>query len=923
MSNQSLQLQLFVMGDNRCGQAGTGGDELLTKPTKISGIDEHDVFRIISNGNQSFAILFNATVFSAGENDNSELCRPGKRSVFQRIDMLETFKIVDVAMGEGFFHLLAQNGQLLSYGKNDMGQLGTGNRDSKDKPRINANIKEPLLQIASGLHHTVALTKSGQVSTWGGNRKGQLGDGQLTSSINPIPLIQLRHRPVISITCGEYHTAVLTSGGNVFTWGANDHGQLGHGDTTARLRPELVRSLRSNKVINIACGRSHSLFLAANYLLFATGSNTHGQCGQELGFRQVVSPTVVEYFREKRTIDIACGALHSFVIATSLSNTLKRKLYVMGSNACGQLGLESLTNTDYPTISSINANLIEAIFAYPLSLTSFLLTFENLCSVDDENIDQNVVINPKIRMRPFPSVSYEEISSLLNRLPADPSTVAANRQAFVDQHIREVREAISAAFSSISVLNASFLSDHSTSSGYNQFVCVDLYSVRRAYESIMRVESTYPSIVVTLGRTLVHICDELKQCPFDDSENLSVFFILLENPLLLRTAKYHIVLEKLVSSILSLPKALRLELFKRMKSYPSEYFGRIVTVMMQFLHLILTDKTLGLDSTPVILVLETLHASSVEMENILPNRAFYHETLPKEINLLQEWQRFQDSRAQQLSSVVNYWQYPFLIDEQHKFQVLQYEYQRRRVMTVHSLLARYDVTNVIRHLQLQHQEQLQQSQSATHTESLDDSSDGDSELGRSNGDPAEIQRVSLSGEQLSVQLQSYLPVGMKVHLSERLTAASFTSSHALPVFTVTAAFHVQVRRSTLLADIRHLLSSVLQSDPNVLFLPIKVQFEEELGEDLGGLTKELFTLLVRQLMQDSGAFALSSSGQTYWFSHHNSAIPKQVENNNNLISWEYMLGLIQSLAMYHGIQIDIPLPRSIFKTLTGKEVMCY
>lgn len=99
-----------------------------------------------------------------------------------------------------------------------------------------------------------------------------------------------------------------------------------------------------------------------------------------------------------------------------------------------------------------------------------------------------------------------------------------------------------------------------------------------------------------------------------------------------------------------------------------------------------------------------------------------------------------------------------------------------------------------------------------------------------------------------------------------------------------------------------------------------MQFEEELGEDLGGLTKELFTLLVRQLMQDSGAFALSSSGQTYWFTHHNSAIPKQVENNNNLISWEYMLGLIQSLAMYHGIQIDIPLPRSIFKTLTGKEV---
>ncbi len=53
----------------------------------------------------------------------------------------------------------------------------------------------------------------------GGNRKGQLGDGQLTSSCVPKVIPQLRHRPVVAIACGENHSMVLTIGGSVYTWG--------------------------------------------------------------------------------------------------------------------------------------------------------------------------------------------------------------------------------------------------------------------------------------------------------------------------------------------------------------------------------------------------------------------------------------------------------------------------------------------------------------------------------------------------------------------------------------------------------------------------------------------------------------------------------------------------------------------------------
>jgi hypothetical protein len=107
-----------------------------------------------------------------------------------------------------------------------------------------------------------------------------------------------------------------------------------------------------------------------------------------------------------------------------------------------------------------------------------------------------------------------------------------------------------------------------------------------------------------------------------------------------------------------------------------------------------------------------------------------------------------------------------------------------------------------------------------------------------------------------------------------------------------------------------------------------VEFAGELGEDVGGLTKELFTLTIRQLMQETPAFALSSSGQVYWFTGRDAAVvagTAEAESEErtataSLISWEYMLGLVQSLAIYHGIHIDMPLPTAVYKLLKGREL---
>jgi alpha-tubulin suppressor-like RCC1 family protein len=59
------------------------------------------------------------------------------------------------------------------------------------------------------------------------------------------------------IVCGRYYTVGLTKMGEVFTWGLNDWGQLGHGDWNERTIPTKVAALAGLVVIKISCGSIH------------------------------------------------------------------------------------------------------------------------------------------------------------------------------------------------------------------------------------------------------------------------------------------------------------------------------------------------------------------------------------------------------------------------------------------------------------------------------------------------------------------------------------------------------------------------------------------------------------------------------------------------------------------------------------------
>ena len=90
-------------------------------------------------------------------------------------------------------------------------------------------------KVAVGQGHSLALDSEGKVFAWGNNYFGQVGDGTNTNQLSPVPVTTsgvLAGQSISSVAAGTDHSVALSSTGEVFSWGRNSWGQLGDGGTT-------------------------------------------------------------------------------------------------------------------------------------------------------------------------------------------------------------------------------------------------------------------------------------------------------------------------------------------------------------------------------------------------------------------------------------------------------------------------------------------------------------------------------------------------------------------------------------------------------------------------------------------------------------------------------------------------------------------
>ncbi len=88
-----------------------------------------------------------------------------------------------------------------------------------------------------------------------------MGNETQTDENKPKFIGALFNEEVIQISCGYWHSLVLTKCGHLYSFGYNDEGLLGCGNTTNQLKPIKICGFRYEKIVEICCGASHSLLL--------------------------------------------------------------------------------------------------------------------------------------------------------------------------------------------------------------------------------------------------------------------------------------------------------------------------------------------------------------------------------------------------------------------------------------------------------------------------------------------------------------------------------------------------------------------------------------------------------------------------------------------------------------------------------------
>ncbi|XP_030385071.1 probable E3 ubiquitin-protein ligase HERC4 isoform X2 [Scaptodrosophila lebanonensis] len=236
---------------------------------------------------------------------------------------------------------------LYCWGNTAHGQLGLGGIEAEQiliPSLIPWKPDAAVQQVACGHRHTLFLTANGKVYACGNNDHSQLGHDRPTK--RPLLIPELEDYVVTQIACGSRHSMALTEWGQVLSWGDNDCGQLGQATDQEIIElPKIVRYLVSKTVVQIACGNNHSLALTCCGELYSWGSNIYGQ----LGVKSPQELTHCNYPMRLTTLlgiplaAVACGGNHSFLISKSSA------VFGWGRNNCGQLGLNDEMNRAYPT----------------------------------------------------------------------------------------------------------------------------------------------------------------------------------------------------------------------------------------------------------------------------------------------------------------------------------------------------------------------------------------------------------------------------------------------------------------------------------------------------------------------------------------------------------------------------------------------
>eukprot|EP00929_Paragymnodinium_shiwhaense_P047596 TRINITY_DN24132_c0_g1_i1.p1 TRINITY_DN24132_c0_g1~~TRINITY_DN24132_c0_g1_i1.p1 ORF type:complete len:1725 (-),score=455.23 TRINITY_DN24132_c0_g1_i1:237-5411(-) len=351
----SVEGVLYAFGVNTDGQCGTGhsGDAHVPTAVKLPDGPTYSVEHFACGARHSLAVLSGVLyAWGCGEQGRLGVGTLQSRRTPAAVDTAA--EILTAACGEAHSAAISIYKKLYIWGAGSHGRLGLNDSIDIPIPRELEISSEPVLQVALGGFHSLALIGAPrrldkqQLFTWGvGAATGVLSEGD-NSTISVPRLINISgfrdiDSPIIQIVAGTYHSMLMLQSGYLVTFGLGSNGRLGSGKNKDQYLPNVLKG--SFGFSTKWAGRGGDNFQKAS--LYHPSEKAAGKGEVDSTAQDGQEPWALNH--------VGCGSAHTVAVTNA------GQLYVWGSAAQGQLGQPKLYNKNpgdfwFPTLLQLPEN---------------------------------------------------------------------------------------------------------------------------------------------------------------------------------------------------------------------------------------------------------------------------------------------------------------------------------------------------------------------------------------------------------------------------------------------------------------------------------------------------------------------------------------------------------------------------------------
>ena len=195
-----------------------------------------------------------------------------------------------------FAILACEGGTIMACGENYSGELGLEDTVIRETFTVVPSLRD-VVDMDTGNIHSIAVTSGGELYTWGKGRALGHGGDHITRCLVPTKVTGggIDGATVVQVAAGDFHSMALTTSGELYTWGNGRRGQLGHGGKDDEAVPRIVEGVVGGTVVvGMSGGDIHSLAITEEGRVLVFGKAADGRLGLGATRTQALTPTAMD-----------------------------------------------------------------------------------------------------------------------------------------------------------------------------------------------------------------------------------------------------------------------------------------------------------------------------------------------------------------------------------------------------------------------------------------------------------------------------------------------------------------------------------------------------------------------------------------------------------------------------------------------------